>query len=171
MKRNRSIVKLAFERDAGRCRNCSEPATAAHHVIPLAFGGTDALSNLVCLCDACHYAAHRGMAVTHVKNTLDVGAKSEAARTQAYVSVGGTRDRQGRQLAIVLDPELLQELKQYATNSKTTVASTVSDFIAAGLQGTQCTKEDSIDGRLAWLESQVFRLITSSVSASTAEED
>lgn len=110
------------------------------------------------------------MAVTQVKSTFEVGAQIGPASAQAHVSVGGLRDRQGRQLAIEIDPELLQRLRQYATDNRTTMAATVRDFIAAGLQNAEFNQEDNLDGRIAWLESQVFRLITSGASANPSEE-
>jgi hypothetical protein len=170
MKRNRSIVKLAFERDGGRCRNCNEPATAAHHVIPLVFGGTDALSNLICLCDACHYAAHRGMAVTQVKSTHEPTAQGQSSSSDFHAVNANNRDRQGRQLAFEIDPQLLQKLREYAADNRTTIAGTVRQFIADGLQNAELQEGDSLDGRLAWLESQVFRLIASTGSETYAEE-
>jgi 5-methylcytosine-specific restriction protein A len=53
------LKPIAMKRDSYLCQSCIKKgiATAAaqvDHIKPKALGGTDALSNLQCLCDACH---------------------------------------------------------------------------------------------------------------------
>lgn len=57
--------KEVFRRDNYECRNCGqkggmdgEAELAAHHVVPVSAGGNSFLSNLITLCEDCHYAAH-----------------------------------------------------------------------------------------------------------------
>ena len=61
-------------RDKYTCRKCkSKEYLQAHHIRYKSTGGTDAVSNGVTLCDACHKALHRGeweLAYSRTKNIL-----------------------------------------------------------------------------------------------------
>ena len=47
------------------CFNCGSTTNVEHHhVVPLAFGGTNSPKNIVALCDRCHKAAHHGLHIT-----------------------------------------------------------------------------------------------------------
>ena len=50
--------KWAIERDNGLCVLCQAPATEVHHILFRSRGGDSRLSNLACLCRACHNMAH-----------------------------------------------------------------------------------------------------------------
>lgn len=55
--------RLAFERADGMCENCKyHKADDVHHIVFRSHGGTSELSNLICLCRACHHDAHSVMA-------------------------------------------------------------------------------------------------------------
>ena len=44
-----------------KCCNCgSEKDLEYHHIVPIALGGNDIISNLVCLCYGCHSLIHHG---------------------------------------------------------------------------------------------------------------
>jgi hypothetical protein len=46
------------------CGNCESTADLQiHHVVPLAFGGRNVITNLTRLCTSCHAAAHGGMSL------------------------------------------------------------------------------------------------------------
>lgn len=52
-----------LERDGYRCRKCGANLRGVfyrevHHIIPLARGGTNLLSNLISLCSCCHHKQH-----------------------------------------------------------------------------------------------------------------
>lgn len=48
-----------------KCGNCgSEEMVEYHHVVPLALGGTNSITNIVPLCYKCHKAAHNGRHIT-----------------------------------------------------------------------------------------------------------
>lgn len=55
-----------LERDRYRCVSCGLELRSSeadvHHLLPRSMGGTDALSNLVTLCDGCHAAHHPTLA-------------------------------------------------------------------------------------------------------------
>ena len=54
------IRKRVFERDKRRCRECGAAGRLeAHHMLSLAEGGTNDLSNLRTLCRNCHIGTHR----------------------------------------------------------------------------------------------------------------
>jgi 5-methylcytosine-specific restriction endonuclease McrA len=50
--------RTAWEHDGRKCGKCRRPVTLsngeAHHIKPVADGGTDEISNLMYLCYACH---------------------------------------------------------------------------------------------------------------------
>ena len=50
----------AYLRQSELCGDCGESDLAlnAHHLLRRADGGSDALGNIVLLCDDCHYASH-----------------------------------------------------------------------------------------------------------------
>ena len=50
------------------CVNCgSTVGIEYHHIVPLALGGTNRLTNIVPICHACHMAAHHGRHIDHYK--------------------------------------------------------------------------------------------------------
>lgn len=53
-KRNKSLIKLVFNRDIGLCRCCGFRADQIHHIIPLIYGGKDEVTNMIAICDECH---------------------------------------------------------------------------------------------------------------------
>ena len=59
---NRPSFKSILTDNLGcKCANCgSEAGIQYHHIVPLALGGTNKLSNIVPLCYGCHKAAHNG---------------------------------------------------------------------------------------------------------------
>lgn len=62
-KRNTSekFRNQVIELHGAKCVNCgSDDAIEFHHIVPIALGGTDALTNVVPLCYKCHKAAHTG---------------------------------------------------------------------------------------------------------------
>ena len=55
------LVPKILRRDGKRCQACgtsARPILAAHHVVPVALGGRDRLSNLTTLCANCHRIVH-----------------------------------------------------------------------------------------------------------------
>ena len=66
------IRRRVFERDEHRCKRCGRAGRLeAHHVVSLAAGGTNDISNLRTLCRGCHIAIHR---------PVDNGPKGEWAK-------------------------------------------------------------------------------------------
>ncbi|WP_431911748.1 HNH endonuclease [Nonomuraea jabiensis] len=55
-----TLVRRARRRDRERCYLCGGPGRIVDHVIPVAEGGTWDLSNLACICDACHALKSQG---------------------------------------------------------------------------------------------------------------
>lgn len=54
-----SFRKELKEKLSDKCVNCnSDISIEYHHIVPLANGGTNKLSNIVPLCEICHYKAH-----------------------------------------------------------------------------------------------------------------
>ena len=82
-----ALRRAALDRDASTCCNCGAPADHAHHVIPLARGGRDVLSNLVSLCAPCHGAVH-GLDLAHHRELTRAGLAAAKARG---VKLGGIR--------------------------------------------------------------------------------
>ena len=64
--RSYAFRKVLKENLDCRCANCgSEDMVEYHHIVPLALGGTNSLTNIVPLCYKCHKAAHYGRHITH----------------------------------------------------------------------------------------------------------
>jgi 5-methylcytosine-specific restriction endonuclease McrA len=63
-RKGRKLIELyqaVYERDQGRCVNCSrhvEPGTIPHHILFKSQGGGDEMDNLQTLCQICHGRAH-----------------------------------------------------------------------------------------------------------------
>ena len=56
------ISRQVRDRDGYRCGNCgSKTNLHVHHIVPLARGGTNQLSNLRTLCEDCHKKIHPHM--------------------------------------------------------------------------------------------------------------
>ncbi len=55
------IRRRVYRRDAYTCQNCGATGVRieAHHIVPIRFGGTHHLSNLISLCSDCHGKADR----------------------------------------------------------------------------------------------------------------
>lgn len=53
------LPKLRKERNSMNCVNCgTDKEIEFHHIVPLAYGGTNRLSNIVALCRQCHWSIH-----------------------------------------------------------------------------------------------------------------
>lgn len=79
-------LRLEFARDSfheeleeklGKvCCNCgSELDIEYHHVIPLALGGTNNITNIVPLCYVCHQIVHGSKNIRRLKRSEDTGRK------------------------------------------------------------------------------------------------
>jgi 5-methylcytosine-specific restriction endonuclease McrA len=55
--------QIRFSPSCARCGSTVD--LEAHHIVPLASGGTNELSNLLTLCHDCHRAQHRGKPRKH----------------------------------------------------------------------------------------------------------
>lgn len=54
-----TIRREAVEECGAFCVNCgSREKIQYHHIVPLEFGGNNVISNIVPLCEDCHYKAH-----------------------------------------------------------------------------------------------------------------
>lgn len=72
---NRPLFKRMLKETLGcRCTNCnSENDIEYHHIVPLVFGGTNNLGNIVPLCHECHRFAHECKEVTKVRRGKTIG--------------------------------------------------------------------------------------------------
>ena len=54
------LFRLNMKSELGnKCVNCGSTENIEyHHIVPLKNGGTNNLSNIVPLCETCHYKAH-----------------------------------------------------------------------------------------------------------------
>ncbi|MEU4726553.1 HNH endonuclease [Nonomuraea dietziae] len=50
-----TLMRRARRRDRERCYLCGKPGRIVDHITPVAEGGSWDLSNLACICDACHH--------------------------------------------------------------------------------------------------------------------
>ena len=57
------LSKAVRDRDGYRCGHCGSPNLVlhTHHVIPLSRGGSNAMANLMTLCEKCHRSKHPHM--------------------------------------------------------------------------------------------------------------
>lgn len=61
----RAMLEVSLSHE---CCNCgSTEGIEYHHIVPIAFGGTNRLSNIVPLCGRCHKAAHFGQHLSHYR--------------------------------------------------------------------------------------------------------
>ena len=69
------IRRQVLDRDQDRCVSCGtkvrSPDADIHHLLPRSMGGSDALSNLVTLCDGCHAAHHPTLAGGLAKRAIE----------------------------------------------------------------------------------------------------
>ena len=58
------IRREVLEQDKYRCQNCGKSTKRLHihHIEPLSAGGSNDISNLVCLCEDCHCVEHPHLA-------------------------------------------------------------------------------------------------------------
>lgn len=81
----KEFVKMRPELDKRlpkECANCSQTSDLQiHHIVPLSFGGSNRITNLVRLCTECHSKAHGGLSLVE---------KSSESRKKA-VANGGRR--------------------------------------------------------------------------------
>lgn len=69
----------------GKCMNCgSTENIEIHHIIPLAFGGTNKIDNLIPLCCDCHVAMHNGFNLNDNVDHGKKGRKSYKTDEEAY---------------------------------------------------------------------------------------
>jgi len=60
------LRREVLELDGYRCQNCgrSTKRLHIHHIVPLSAGGSNDISNLVCLCEECHSVEHPHLSET-----------------------------------------------------------------------------------------------------------
>lgn len=78
--RDAAVVAYVLREADGRCECCMNPAPfikrnglpylEVHHVLPLAFGGSDRVSNAVAACPNCHRELHHGAKATDIVEGL-----------------------------------------------------------------------------------------------------
>ena len=70
-------LQNALVREHGHvCAGCGkETETKWHHIVPVALGGEDRVSNIVPLCHACHCAAHSGQHMSHYINKKNMSGR------------------------------------------------------------------------------------------------
>ena len=62
------------------CCNCqSDKNIEYHHIVPLALGGADIVSNIVPLCHQCHKTAHCGQHINHYRKSVNGGRKPKSS--------------------------------------------------------------------------------------------
>lgn len=63
-----SFKKMLRDALGCNCVNCgSDYEVQYHHIVPLALGGTNRITNIVPLCYSCHRASHHGQHMSHYK--------------------------------------------------------------------------------------------------------
>ena len=86
----RKAITDEIKDQVGRsCANCGATDDLQyHHIVPLALGGNDIVSNMVCLCARCHWVIHQGAAPS-----FDHGecVKAGIARAKARGTHFGTK--------------------------------------------------------------------------------
>ena len=108
--------KVRLEIDRGLCGNCGLPAGQAHHIVPKALGGSDRITNLVSLCEACHSIVTGINLVGH--SVLTKRAMDEAKRQGRWMGkkpAGYTIDRSGK-LALTKEGKEVAELLRQNPN-------------------------------------------------------
>lgn len=67
-----SIRKDVYRRDGWACQNCgaTNVKVYAHHIVSLASGGSNELSNLITLCKNCHMSIHPHMVIGPMKDYI-----------------------------------------------------------------------------------------------------
>ncbi len=69
-----SFKKILVEKLGDKCANCgSELTVEYHHVVALALGGTNRLTNIVPLCWVCHQKAHGSQNIRNICRSENVG--------------------------------------------------------------------------------------------------
>lgn len=74
---NRQSFKKQLRKALGcKCVNCgSDIGIEYHHIVPLALGGTNRLTNIVPLCNICHEKAHGSQNIRQIKGAITGGRK------------------------------------------------------------------------------------------------
>lgn len=74
---NRQSFKKLLRKVLGcNCVNCgSDIGIEYHHIVPLALGGTNRLTNIVPLCNICHEKAHGSQNIRQIKGSVNGGRK------------------------------------------------------------------------------------------------
>lgn len=74
---NRQRFKTELQKKLGsKCINCeSEVDVEYHHVVPLALGGTNKITNIVPLCHVCHQIAHGSKNIRVLRRSEHTGRK------------------------------------------------------------------------------------------------
>lgn len=71
-----SFKKKLIESVGTVCVNCgSDLSVEYHHIVPLAIGGTNRITNIVPLCHVCHEKAHGGRNIRQIMKPIKTGRK------------------------------------------------------------------------------------------------
>lgn len=90
MRKEYETMRYALDKTLPKeCGNCgSEESLQIHHVVPIAFGGTNRISNLVRLCLECHSKAHGGSALIEKATETKRNNVAKGKRTSSTILFG-----------------------------------------------------------------------------------
>lgn len=121
---NRTAFKKMLEEKCGdRCVNCgSKEGIQYHHIVPLIYGGTNKITNIVALCYSCHKNAHGSTKVYGFSN-IDKGGRPRKKFPDNYENIFWDY------LKGFIGRKECYELLGMSKESKLTENSTFSDFL------------------------------------------
>lgn len=70
---NKKFKEYVLSVNGTRCVNCGEEYAELHHIVPLVFGGTNNVNNIVPLCYVCHKLAHGSVGVNKLNKSATGG--------------------------------------------------------------------------------------------------
>ena len=104
---NRATLTEKEKAEVGtKCANClSEKELEYHHIVPIALGGSNLITNFVCLCSKCHETIHTGIPGISYSNLVKNGMdKSEVKIGRPQTTI---KD---------LNPDLIIDIKEKRLN-------------------------------------------------------
>ena len=107
--KRKQLTESEKETVGKKCANCeSLNGLEYHHIIPLALGGTNNLTNFVCLCSKCHGLIHGAVYPVSRSELIKAGQKASSKKSGRPF---GKLDK--------MTPELENCIKKYVDNNPT----------------------------------------------------
>ena len=160
-KRSSSVRKKALDIYQYKCANCGTSSNVElHHIVPLAFGGNDIISNMIPLCHACHNATHHAKSISkYTRKASNAGRPPKCDDEAAFSAMdmwanGDIGERRCQELMRLSGKTKVKQTSQYIKWKRSRGIENVKNYfdVTATLSPRKLVKEKAVVGYIQYLD-------------------